>query len=230
MPDFPAGLDGHIAHGQPVVDGHRPHGLSSELHGAVKRSAHADPPDGRQDEILPANPRARLTHVLEPYRLRNLQPDLAERHRASQVSAADPRRERSQAAVRHRMGVSADDHIAWPNQPGLRQHHVFDAVPSIVEVRDVLLLRESPHLAADLGRVHVLVRREVVQQDEDPLRVKHALRTHALEHVHCDGAGDVVGHQPIRPNLHYLPPDAHSPSRHASPVSSLLWSSPSVIT
>ena len=174
-PALAAGLDRHVADGHAVVHAEALDGVPGELHRLVERAVHPDHADDVQDDVLAADPRAKLALHVELEALGHLEPRLARGHARGRVGGADARGERAERAVGAGVRVGADDHVAGPHDALLGQERVLHAhAADLVVVGDALLLRESAHHLGLLGRLDVLVRRVVVGHERDACRVPDA--------------------------------------------------------
>jgi len=204
-----AGLDGHVADGDALVDGEGGDGLSGELHGAVGGAVDADVADDAQDHVLGGDVVWLAAVQDEADGLGDLQQDLAGAHDEARVRVADARGEGAEGAVAARVGIGADDDLAGAHVPLLGQAEVADAAvggrAGIVEVGEVLLLGERAH-RVDVA-VGLLVLREdvVVRHDDDALAVEDlgVGAEFAVEDADRAGAADIVGEQNVdlRPDV-----------------------------
>ena len=80
------------------------------------------------------------------------------------------------------MAVRADDQVAGGHQPLLGQEGVLHpAVAALVIMGDALLFREVTADQHLIGRINVLLGREVVHDQSDPVLVENLFRAHAAK-------------------------------------------------
>ena len=104
------------------------------------------------------------------------------------------------------MAVRADHEVAGNDQPLVREQDVLDPHPADLEVvHDAELLRELAHHLDLFGALDVLVRREVVGHEGDPLAVEHRRGPQRPERLDRDRAGDVVAEGEIDLRQDQLP-------------------------
>ncbi len=193
-----AGLDRHVAHGEPVGHAEAFDDRPGELHRLVPRPVDADEADRVEDEVLPGHPLAQRPGVHELQRLRHAEPALAGRHGRRGVGRSHARREGAKAAVGAGVRVRADDDLARQDDALLRQDDVLDAgVADLVVVDDALLLGEVAH-ELDLRRGgDVLGRRVVVGHERHTLRVEDRRGTHFAQHLDGYRRRDVIGENQV---------------------------------
>ncbi len=193
-----AGLDGHVAHREALVDGQRVDGLAGELHGLVEGAVDADQADGVQHQVLAGDPRLRAARVDELDALGHAQPDAAPGHGGGEVGAAHAGAEGGHGAVGAGVAVGADDDVARRHHAHVGQEHVLDAhAPHLEVVDDLVLAGELAHLLGLARRLDVLVRREVVGHQGDAGRVEDLREPGLLELVDRQRGGDVVGQREV---------------------------------
>ena len=143
-----ARLDGHVADGHPLLDAKSLDGRAGELHGHVRRPVHADVADDREDDVLGHDATRQFPVHDEPVRLWDFDKKLARAHHETRVRVADAGRELAYGAVRARVRVGPEQHLAGAAVPLFWQRHMADsrirARARIIEVRELLLFSELP--------------------------------------------------------------------------------------
>jgi len=114
-------------------------------------------------------------------------------HGAGQIGGPHAGGEGAQRAVGAGVGVGSYDHVARAYQTHLREQRVLNAHPAyVIVVGYAVTGRELPHLLHEAGGLDVLVRREVIRDEGDALRVEDTRESGLLELVDGDRGGDVV--------------------------------------
>ena len=218
-----AGFDRHVGHGHAVV--HRQAGRAGavELHRAISRPVEADLADCVQDDVLGHDARLQFALEAEMHRLRHLDQQFAGAHHEAGVGVANAGGKLVERAGHAGVRVGAEQNLAGPKVPLLRQSRVADAgvaravlaleqalrgveLPLAVLVIDHVVEILKPLRLGELAQdVHVAVGQRVggenvvVGNDHDLVGVPNpgVLAELALEHPDRAGATDVMRHQQV---------------------------------
>ena len=149
----------------------------------------------------------------ELHRLGHLEPELARQHRRGQIGAPDAGGEGPHRPVGAGVAVGADDEVPGNHDPLLGQEGMLDPrLADVVVVGELLLVGKVPHELALLGRIDVLVRGEVVRDEDDLVPVEHLAAARLPEVIDGDGRRDVVSEGDIHlgidqhPGTHLVEP------------------------
>ena len=159
-----------------------------------------------EDQVLAGNPGTPFPVIDELHRLGHLEPELARHHRRGQIGAPDPGGEGPDRPVRAGVAVGAGDEIPGTHDPLLREERMLDPrFADIVIVGEPLFEGEVPHELALLGRSDVLVRGEVVRDEDYLLAVEHLASPRLPECIDGDRRRDVVSEGDIDPRIDQHP-------------------------
>ena len=200
-----AGLNGHVADGQPVVDGEIRHAGASELNGLIPGAVHADHADEGQDHVLAGHEGTELAGEIHPDGGGHLEPGLAGGHGRAQIRGANAGGEGAQRTVGAGVRVGADDGLARGHQALLRQEGVLDAHGAhVIVVVDIELPGEGPALLALGGGLDVLVGGEVIHHHGDAALVENLGEARGLKLVDGHRRGNVIAQHQVQFGLDQL--------------------------
>ena len=156
-----------------------------------------------QHEIFRVNTLRKLSSQHDLGAFRNLHPQLAGEPNRGHFGIPDTASERSEAAIDRAVRVRADDQISGRNVSGFHQNQMRDARIDIVEFPDAILLHEIPALLMVRRILLRLCRRDVIQDNGDPVRVVQLRGSdlfHDADGPPCRG----VAHHQIGKSVHNL--------------------------
>jgi hypothetical protein len=193
------GFDGHVAHGEPIVDSQRGNPNSGELHGFVEGTVDTDHTDDMEDQILAGDPRGELSGQVETQCRGNLEPGFPGSHRSCHIGTADTGGECSQCTIRTGMAVRTNDKIPGIDQSLLGEQRMLDTHLADLEI--VLYLhigREFPQHLALVGGLDVLVRGEMVRNQSYLRFVEDRIDPEFGKFLDRDRGRDIVSQHQIQ--------------------------------
>src|SRR6266508_5546681 len=140
-----AGLDGHVAHGHPLLHGHGGDGRSGVFDDVPHPAGGADPGDDGEDDILGADARGPRASDPDPHHLGLLLPQALGRQHVLDLGRADAEGEGAESSVGGRVRVAADEGDARLGQTLLGADDMHDALARVArtEEGDALLARRA---------------------------------------------------------------------------------------
>jgi hypothetical protein len=166
------------------------------------RARRADAGDHGQDDVLGRHARAQAAVDGDAQRARLALPQRLRGQHVRHLGGADAEGQRAQRAVRGRVAVAADDHLARQAQALLRADHVHDALAHVVQAEEAdarsgaVVLQRLRHRAllgvGDVGERTRTGGHVVVGRGEGALGAAHRKATLAQ---HLEGRRRAVLHQ-----------------------------------
>ena len=140
------------------------------------------------------------------HRLGHLEPGFARQHDRRQIRAAHPGGKGPEGPVGAGVAVGADDQIPGQHQALFGKEGMLDPDGAPLEgVRELLLPDELPKDLALGGRLDVLVRGEMIRNEDHPVPVKHVGPARLPELLDGEGGRDVVPQGDIHPGIDQHP-------------------------
>ena len=104
------------------------------------------------------------------------------------------------------MRISADHELARSDETLFGEKCMLDAhAPAIVKVTDLHLGGESAYEGAVARSLNVLVRREMIHNQHDLLRIENRVETVLFHFLDRDGCSDVASHHEIEFRVDEIP-------------------------
>ena len=202
---FGTGLDGHIADGQPVIDGQLRNAGAGKFQRLIPGAVHTDHADEGENHILAGDEGTKLAGEVDANGGGNLEPRLASRHGRTHIGGADAGGKRAQRAIGAGMGIGADDGLTGGYQPFFRQERMLDAhLAHIIVVIQIKFPGKGAALLALCGGLDVLVGGEMVHNHGDSAFIKNLGEAICFKLVDGHGGGNIVAHDQIQLCLNQL--------------------------
>ena len=158
-----------------------------------------------QDHVLARYPFGGLSGQVKADSRRDLEPRLARSHTGRHIGRSNAGRKRAQRAVGAGVRIGAYDRLARSDKPLLGQKRVLHThLAHVVEVCNVLIVRElAAHLTV-LRRLYILIRREVVEHYRHLVFVENLIETRGLKFLYRDRSRNVVAENHIELSAYKL--------------------------